>query len=153
MDCPWTAEQRSALIGILRQETDTTAALLSISQLLQEQLVRFDTEAIEQQVRKQEALLNHLEQLEKQRCLLLAQALSRPIEQVSTMSLTALYAYLPHHERVIVDDIRTRLSTLTTELQRTNSINRMLALRGRNSIQATLNYVRQRNLHAVDAAL
>ncbi|MCX7930258.1 MAG: flagellar protein FlgN [Chlorobi bacterium] len=153
MDCqeliPWYRQ----VVNLLQQESAAIETMLLLSQQLQESLIRFDAAAIEQIARRQEQQLEHLFSLERQRWNLVSEGLAISQDQARALTMTELLKYLPPDCSESVHAIGERLRGCLADLHLANSINRMLALRGRNSIQATLSFVRERNLHAVDTSL
>jgi flagellar biosynthesis/type III secretory pathway chaperone len=141
------------LATLLKQETEAIRTMLELSCQLQASLVRFDTSAFERLAREQESTLQQLQHYEQQRWEHIATRFGLAIEQVRSLALSELLQLLPSDERNKLQDCADQLRDYLAQLQLANSINRMLALRGRNSIHATLAFVKERNLHAVNTAL
>jgi hypothetical protein len=75
------------------------------------------------------------------------------MEQARAMNLRDLARLVDatHAEEML--RYRESMNSLSEKIQFVNSVNRVLALRGRNSIRETLDHVRSRNAHVVNASL
>lgn len=153
MDCHTDPAVLHELITVLAQEAEAIESLLAITQQLQESLVRFDTDGIEHLTKQQESQLEQLQQLEHQRLSHLSKLLVLPLEKVRTLTMSEILPVLPANAAETLTTLQNHLRDQLGQMQLANAINRMLALRGRNSIAATLAFVRERNLHALNTAL
>ena len=90
---------------------------------------------------------------EQQRLRLLSATFHLSVEQARAMNLRDLARLVDaaHAEEML--RYRESMNTLSEKIQFVNSVNRVLALRGRNSIRETLDHVRSRHAHVVNASL
>ncbi len=153
MDCQPDTTQHADLAALIKQESAAIETMLTLSHQLQECLVRFDSTGIEQLARQQESILNTLQTYEHTRWQLIAERFGIPIERAKALTFSQLLAMLSPDEQEKLSACYQRLRDCLSQLQLANSINRMLALRGRNSIQTTVAFVQERNLHAINTAL
>lgn len=153
MDCHTDAAALNGFITVLMQESAAIERLLSTIQQLQQCLIHFDTDGIERLTKQQEFQLEQLEQLEHQRWLFLSKLLDLPFEKARTLTMSEVMPVLPSNAVETLTTLQNHLRDQLEQMQLANAINRMLALRGRNSIAATLAFVHERNLHALNTAL
>lgn len=152
MDC-LTDSTLERLIAVIDSQAALLQNMVELTKHLQHHLIAFDAPAIEQCSREQELLLERFGALERERIATIAELFGIDPTAAPTITLRQLCAHLS-------DNVRNQLSALVTDLDEqlkrlhlANSINRLLALRGRNSIQATLEFIRDRNLHVLNTAL
>lgn len=152
MDCQ-TDSTLERLVAVVRSQATLLQTMLKLTERLQQHLIAFDAPAIEQSAHEQELLLERLGEFESQRIALTAELLGITPSQARTITLRQLCAHMPEHVCTELSLLVTELGEQLKQLHLANSINRLLALRGRNSIQATLEFIRERNLHAINTAL
>ncbi|GIV54081.1 MAG: hypothetical protein KatS3mg039_0599 [Candidatus Kapaibacterium sp.] len=153
MDCQLDTSRPIELLALLEQESAAVETMLTLAHQLQACLIHFDSAGIENLAREQESLLGLLQQMERKRWELVAARFDLTLERARSLTLSELMQLLLPEERQRLAPCAERLRQHCAQLQLANSINRMLALRGRNSINATIAFVQERNLHAVNTAL
>lgn len=151
MDC--RADVTNELIELLHRQAATIEAMLALAHRLQECLVHFDTSGIERSTREQESLIEQVGRMEEQRIALLATLLGISADRARQLTLSEICQQLPPDTRDTFETLADSLRTRLWQLQLANGINRMLALRGKNSIATTLSFVREQGLHAINTSL
>jgi flagellar biosynthesis/type III secretory pathway chaperone len=152
MDCR-TNSRVEGLVTIIRNQAILLQSLLALTEEVQEHLIAFDATAIERCTRHQEKLLERFDTLERERVTTLADILNISTDAASQLTLHQLCHALDEPARSELMALSEEFHELIKRLQRANGINRLLALRGRNSIHSTLEFVRERNIHAINTAL
>lgn len=143
----------SELFGVLAEEREILESVLDLATRQQQALIRFDSDAIETMVAQHGVYVQSIDAHEQRRIRLLAATFQVSTDQARKMSLRDLASIVdPTHAEELLA-IRTMLTTVSEKIQFVNSVNRVLALRGRNSIRETLDHVRSRNAHVVNASL
>ncbi|MCX8051456.1 MAG: flagellar protein FlgN [Chlorobi bacterium] len=151
MDC--RADVTNELIELLHRQAAAIEAMLALAHRLQECLVHFDTSGIERSTREQESLIEQVGRMEEQRIALLATLLGISADRARQLTLSEICQQLPSDTRDTLETLADSLRTRLWQLQLANGINRMLALRGKNSIATTLSFVREQGLHAINTSL
>ncbi|MFM8473887.1 MAG: flagellar protein FlgN [Candidatus Kapaibacterium sp.] len=141
------------LFGLLAEEQSILESVLDLATRQQQALIHFDTEAIETMVTQHGSYVQSIDAHEQRRLRLLSATFQMTMEQARRMSLRDLASIVDpvHAEELLV--VRSAMNGVSEKIQFVNSVNRVLALRGRNSVRETLEHVRSRNAHVVNASL
>lgn len=152
MDCHSDITTCKELVTLLQNEAVSVTELLTTASALEKALIEFDSVGIEHVVREYERILQTLQQLEQQRWTLIANILGISHHQARLLTTSELLDRLPATQRETIRTCCQDLRKQLEHLQTANALNRLLALRGRNSINATLELIQERNLHALNTS-
>lgn len=152
MDCH-NAHCSAAFIALMQEAATAVHTALTCACHLQRALVHFDAAQIELATQQLEQEFSTLADLDSRCKALLTAWLGISEEHGRHLTMQQLLQHLQAPERSVLEAICDQLSAELSELKRTLSLNRVLALRGRNSIRTTLELAQQANLHALNAAL
>lgn len=141
------------LFGLLAEEHQILESVLDLATRQQQALIHFDTEAIESMVTQHGNHVQNIDAHEQRRLRLLSATFQIPLDQARRMCLRDLASIVDplHAEELLA--VRTAMNAVSEKIQFVNSVNRVLALRGRNSVRETLEHVRSRNAHVINASL
>jgi flagellar biosynthesis/type III secretory pathway chaperone len=143
----------SELFGLLSQELQILESVLDLATQQQQALIRFDSDGIEHMVNRHGEYVQQIAVHEQQRLRLLSATFHLSMEQARAMNLRDLARLVDAAHAQEMLRYRESMNSLSEKIQFVNSVNRVLALRGRNSIRETLDHVRSRNAHVVNASL
>ncbi|MBL7998942.1 MAG: flagellar export chaperone FlgN [Candidatus Kapabacteria bacterium] len=144
---------QTELISILSQEREFLEQIVELAEHQQQALIRFDADKIESIALEQERLSKSMTDLEMQRFRVISIALGITLREAQSVTLSQMIDHLaPEHVDEMMN-VKMKMSVLVTKLQFLNSVNRVLALRGRNSVRSTLDFISQEKVHVVNASL
>lgn len=141
------------LIELLNIERELLEQVVSQAERQQQALIRFESEKIESIAREQARLSQRMTECELQRFKLMSVTLGITLREAQQYTLSQLTEHVPTEYADTLVRLRTQMSLLVNKLQFLNSVNRILALRGRNSVRETLEFIRREKVHVVDASL
>ncbi len=143
----------SELFGLLSVEHDTLERILDAATQQQQALIHFDADRIAEIAAEQELCARQIEECELQRIRLVSTTFGISISQARGLILRRLAAMLDQEHAQELIQMREKMNGLSAKIQFVNNVNRVLALRGRNSVNATLEHVRSQRLHVINAKL
>ncbi len=143
----------SELFGLLTLEFDVLQQVLELSTQQQKALIGFQSARIEEIARELEGHTRQIDECEMQRIRLVSATFGIHLSEARRLRLSDLCAMVSSEH---VDELlrfQTLLKDLSQRIQFVNTVNRVLALRGRNSVKATLDHIRSIRSHMINASL
>lgn len=141
------------LIGLLAIEQDLLESIVKVAEEQQQALIKFDSDKITNIARRQESLSSQLKECEIQRFRLIAATFNMSIREAQGLTLSQLSDLLDTELFQEVVTLKQTLKGLVNKLQFLNSVNRILALRGRNSVRETLDFIKTEQLHVTNVTV
>lgn len=141
------------LLELLGMEYALSARMAECAESLQQALVKFDSIEIEKISKEQEEISKQLSSAELQRFHLIADLFSVSLPIARTMKMSELISRLPYQFADELLSVQQEISIVLAKLQFLNNVNRILALRGKNSVRSTLDFIQQERMHVIDTQL
>ncbi|MBL7974721.1 MAG: flagellar export chaperone FlgN [Candidatus Kapabacteria bacterium] len=141
------------LLALLQTEWEILEHVVDLSEHQQQALVRFESDRIEVIAQEQERLSKQMHECENKRFEIISMALGISNKEARALTLSELIQHVEPQFADSLVNIRQKMSVLVTKLQFLNTVNRVLALRGRNSVRNTLDYIRNERMHVVNTSL
>lgn len=148
-----TIVMQKELIGLLAIEQDLLESIVKVAEEQQQALIKFDSDKITNIARRQESLSSQLKECEIQRFRLIAATFNMSIREAQGLTLSQLSDLLDTELFQEVVTLKQTLKGLVNKLQFLNSVNRILALRGRNSVRETLDFIKTEQLHVTNVTV
>ncbi len=143
----------SELFGLLTLEQEILERVVDLATQQQQALIQFNSTRIEEIACEQDVYARQMEECERQRIRLLCATFGISVAASRNLKLSQLATMIDTEHVQELQDFKERMHALTQNVQFVNSVNRVLAVRGRNSVKSTLDHVRSQRLHVVNASL
>lgn len=141
------------LLELLGMEYALSLRMAECAEDLQQALVKFDSISIEKISKEQDEISKQLSSAELQRFHMIADFFSVSLPIARTMKMSELISRLPYQFADELLSVQQEISIVLAKLQFLNSVNRILALRGKNSVKSTLDFIKQERMHVIDTQL
>ena len=143
----------SELFGLLTLEQEILERVVDLASQQQQALIQFDSTRIEEIAREQDVYAKQMDECELQRIRLLCATFGMSVAASRALKLSQLATLVDSEHVDELLEFKDKMAALTQNIQFVNNLNRVLAVRGRNSVKATLDHVRSQRLHVVNASL
>jgi len=141
------------LFALLQTEWEILEQVVDLAEHQQQALIRFESERIEVIASEQDRLSKTMQECENKRFEIISNSLGISIKEARALTMSELITYVDPQFADSLVNIRQKMSVLVTKLQFLHTVNRVLALRGRNSVKNTLDYIRNERMHVVNTSL
>lgn len=128
---------------ILAREYQVVIELIKLAEEQQSYLIAFNTEFIAIVAEKQDILLKELFELEGKRFELISVMAKVSSYQAKQMTMTQIMAFFPTAQQQILNNFKQKSAKLLAKLNKVNTNNRILALRGKRSVSELLKYLNE----------
>ncbi len=143
----------SELFGLLTLEQEILERVVDLASQQQQALIQFESTRIEEIAREQEVYAKQMDECELQRIRLISATFGLSLNAARSLKLSQLATMIDTEHVPELLEFKDAMNSLTQKVQFVNNVNRVLAVRGRNSVKATLDHVRSHRLHVVNASL
>ena len=141
------------LIKVLVHEKDILNELVGLAEKQQRALVEYDIHTLNDIISYQEALSKNLRETEDNRIRLLMNWLQIPRSEAMKIRLSAIERSLKGGDQENMKRIRMDLKDLTGRFNRSNTINRVLANKGKNSVSQMLSMFKNGRNHVCNVTI
>jgi hypothetical protein len=122
------------LFAYLKHEQNLLKELISLADKQQKALIKFNTKELERITTYQVEVSTGLKDAEEHRITMLMNLFGIPRKDAANLTLSSLEKYYEGEDLDEIRHLRLELRALTSKLQSTNTMNRVLANRARNSV-------------------